>query len=259
MIPTSCHSSFADERFIVPVGDTPIHEDGKYWSFFPFWLLRPLHFVDNTNRVAYTQNRELAEAFEYLRVHASSLSSYKPTKAQKDPATLRHPNAKKSQSAVAAPASSHPPSLAVKGVAPYFSEATKVKLTEAEALSVIRESLEKTGTLLLKDIKGGAFSVDRVDRLGFAFTTTVLQKQGNITLNASIPKSVRFSDVTRLGISLSESEKEKGICLMNEKDTLWEMPFEGPDERTKLLSALATVCENLSTGAALQPENERDH
>ena len=45
--------------------------DRTLWLFFPFWVVRPLYYVNNTNTIAYAKNYELAQAFEYLRQNPS--------------------------------------------------------------------------------------------------------------------------------------------------------------------------------------------
>ena len=46
---------------------SPTFNNRNIWCYFPFWMARPLHFVNNPKRQAEVQ--ELVEAFEWLRLN----------------------------------------------------------------------------------------------------------------------------------------------------------------------------------------------
>jgi hypothetical protein len=227
------------------------------WVYFPFWCIRPLYFVNNTNSVTHIKNSELAAAFQYLRQQGETdlKSGQKPDFGAETVAAFE-------SLASGAPPNQAEPSKVASGGAKKAEDvdwtrfkSNKVEMTSEQALAIVRGALERTGKRLKKDssFEGGEFVLERVDPAGFAFKIEIKRLQGGLTMIASIPKTVSFGDVTRLGITQSDKGQETGIALLKGTEQLWEIPFSDANERDRLLSALALLCGQVKTEQAKSP------
>ena len=228
-----------DQTLTYTIANPRVDRDCWYW--FPCWIVRPLHFVNNTNHLDYVESHELAAAFEYLR----STNAGNP----KEGGHSRERSDGQSRRDVPIKSSTPRGSETITDVDWAQVRKSTSNMTVEQAAEIVRSSLELTGRELVQDdaTKDSTFVIERVDRGGFSFKMDVVRRQSGITMKVSLPKEVYFNDVAKLGIKKIPAGREgKVVLLADSKKQLWELPFSSVDEKDSLLSALMVLCGHLT-------------
>ena len=242
----------------------------ELWQFFPFWLIRPLHYVNNPKHQEGI--REAAEAFEWLRLngrYSSGTGSFAEQnhrlveaklQTESRPVATPLPNA---QISITLQSDGNADVGAVlesgAALAKFLTDAgnnsksipstlldaaVKAGITEKAMLDAIQKAVfvAGAGIAFSNPVTFGGATVNSVTRERFVLTLN--QPGGKGT---ALTHTVDFADVTGLRLRTDKDGKENGIVLLKGPAPIFAFDFTDDKTRDDYLAALMVLCVNLQT------------